>query len=109
MGADPAALADAPPGWDVKALRMVTAIEGSLVRLHRDDQGQVIAILNAMLMQLESGHPVPVALDHLAYALLALAQHRLGREPEGVHPARRREALTRYFFSSLSLTGRGYG
>jgi hypothetical protein len=76
MGADPDALADAPPGWDVQALRMVNAIERSPVRLHRDDQGEFVAILNAMLMQLESGHPVPVVLDQLAYALLALAQHR---------------------------------
>jgi hypothetical protein len=62
--------------WDVKALRMVNAIERSIVRLDLEEQGEFVAIINAMLMQLESGHPVPVVVDHLAYALLALAQHR---------------------------------
>lgn len=68
--------AAAPPEGDVKALRMVNAIERSIVRLDLDSQGEFVAIINAMLMQLESGHPVPVVVDHLAYALLALAQHR---------------------------------
>lgn len=95
MGADPDALADAPPGWDVKALRMVTAIERSLVRLHRDDQGEFIASLNARLMQLESGHPVPVALDHLAYALLALAQHR-GVDCDRLRLAEKLKAFTQH-------------
>jgi uncharacterized protein (DUF2249 family) len=55
---------------------MVTAIERSLVRLRREDQRELVAILNAMLMQLESGHPVRVVLDHPPCALLARAQHR---------------------------------
>ena len=72
MAADSEARAAAPLAWDVKALRMVDAIERSIVRLNLDSQGEFVAIL----MQLESGQPVPVVVDHLAYALLALAHHR---------------------------------
>ena len=70
------ARAAAALGWDVKALRMVDAIERAIVRLNLDSQGEFVAILNAILMQLESGQPVPGVIDHLAYALLALAHHR---------------------------------
>jgi hypothetical protein len=88
---------DAPPEWDVQALRMVNAIERSIVRLDLDSQGEFVAILNAILMQLESGQPVPVVVDHLTYALLALAHHhgvdydRL-RLPEKLHALTQRVA-----------------
>jgi hypothetical protein len=80
-------------GWDVKALRMVDAIERSIVRLDLDCQGEFVAILNAMLMPLESGQPVPVVLDHLAYALLALAQHR-GLDYDRLRLPEKLQALT---------------
>lgn len=76
MADEPRDRAGAPPGWDVQALRMVDAVERAIVRLQLDAQGEFVAIINAMLMQLESGQPVPAVVDHLAYALLALAQHR---------------------------------
>ena len=81
--------------WDVKALRMVNAIERSIVRLHLDSQGEFVAILNAMLMQLESGHPVAAVIDQLAYALLALAQHR-GVDDDRLRLPEKLKALTQH-------------
>ena len=72
---------------------MVDAIERSLVRLNLDSQGEFVAILNAILMQLESGQPVPVVVDHLAYALLALAHHR-GVDDGRLRSPEKRQALT---------------
>jgi hypothetical protein len=81
-------------GWDVQALRMVDAIERSIVRLNLDSQGECVAILNAILMQLESGQPVPVVVDHLVYALLTLAHHR-GVDHDRLRLPEKLQALTR--------------
>jgi tetratricopeptide (TPR) repeat protein len=93
MADAPEARAAAALGWDVKALRMVNAIERSIVRLHLNSQGEFVAILNAIVMQLESGHPVPVVVDHLAYALLALAQHH-GVDSDRLRLPEKLQALT---------------
>jgi hypothetical protein len=88
---------DAPPEWDVQALRMVTPSRGPSSVSTLTARGEFVAILNAILMQLESGQPVPVVVDHLAYALLALAHHhgvdydRL-RLPEKLHALTQRVA-----------------
>jgi hypothetical protein len=67
---------DQIPWWDAKALRMVNAIERSIVRLNLHDQGEFVAILNAITMQLESQHTAPDVVRHLADALRTLAAAR---------------------------------
>jgi hypothetical protein len=49
---------DQIPWWDAKALRMVEAIERSIVRLRLESQGEFIAIINAIEVQLESKETV---------------------------------------------------
>ncbi len=95
MAGEPDDWTDAPPEWDVQALRMVNAIERSLVRLQLDAQGEFVAIINALLMQLESGQPVPAVVDHLAYALLTLAQHR-GVDYDRLRLPQKLKALTQH-------------
>ena len=75
---------DQVPGWDAKALRMTQAIERSIVRLDLDSQGEFIAIINAILMQLESPHTVPEVVRFLADSLRALARAR-AIEPASIH------------------------
>jgi len=64
------------PWWDAEALRMVDAIERSIVRLNLDSQGEFVAIINAIAMQLESQETVPEVVGILADALRALARAR---------------------------------
>ena len=64
------------PWWDAKALRLVDAIERSIVRLNLDSQGEFVAIINAIAMQLESQQTVPEVVRILADALRALARAR---------------------------------
>jgi hypothetical protein len=64
------------PWWDAKALRMVEAIERSIVRLNLDSQGEFVAIINAIEMQLESQQTVPEVVRILIEALRALARAR---------------------------------
>ena len=75
---------DQVPGWDAKALRMTNAIERSIVRLNLDSQGEFIAIINAILMQLESQHTVPEVVRRLVDSLRTLARAR-GIEPGSMH------------------------
>lgn len=75
---------EVPPWWDVEALRLVEGIEKSIVRLHLDSQGEFIAILNAILMQLESQQTVPGAVALLVDSLRVLAAAR------GIEPHHRR-------------------
>jgi hypothetical protein len=64
------------PWWDAKALRMASAIEKSIVRLNLDSQGEFVAIMNAIAMQLESPQTAPEVLRLLAEALHTLALAR---------------------------------
>lgn len=64
------------PWWDAKAIRMADAIERSIVRLNLDSQGEFVAIINAIAMQLESQETVPEVVRILADALRALARAR---------------------------------
>ena len=65
---------DQVPWWDAKALRMVTAFERSIVGLHLDSQGEFLAILNAIEVQLDT---VPVVVSVLIQSLRALVAARL--------------------------------
>ena len=64
------------PWWDAEALRMSAAIERSVVRLHLDSQGEFIAIINAIEMQLESRESVPEVARLLVESLRTLAVAR---------------------------------
>jgi len=69
------------PRWDAKALRMVEAIERSIVRLHLESQGEFMAITNAIEMQLESKETVPEVVRLLIESLRSLARARAIEEP----------------------------
>ena len=60
---------------------MVEAIERSIVRLHLDSQGEFIAIINAIEMQLESKQTVPEVVRLLTDSLRALARARAMDKP----------------------------
>lgn len=69
------------PWWDAKALRMVEAIERSIIRLHLESQGEFMAVTNAIEMQLESKETVPEVVRLLIESLRALARARAIEEP----------------------------
>jgi len=64
------------PWWDAEALRMADAIEKSIVRLHLESQGEFVAIMNAIAMQLESQKTVPEVVHLLGESLRTLAAAR---------------------------------
>lgn len=59
-----------------EAYRLAEGIERSLVRLNLDSQGEFVALINAILVQLESGAPVERVIRQLADALFILAEAR---------------------------------
>jgi hypothetical protein len=65
------------PWWDAKALRLVAAFERSIVRLGLDSQGELIAIVNAIEVQLESPQTVPTVVRLLIDSLRALVAARI--------------------------------
>lgn len=69
-------MAEWHPPWDEEALGRLGRIERAIVRLGLDCQGELIAILNAIEMQLERADPDLETLAHLGDALLALAAAR---------------------------------
>lgn len=60
---------------------MTEQIERSIVRLDLDSQGEFIALINAMQLQLDSGEPVERVVRLLSDAVLALAEARGLQEP----------------------------
>lgn len=56
-----------------EAYRITSAIERSIVRLRLESQGQFVALINAIEMQLDSGEPNATVVRLLSDALLALA------------------------------------
>jgi hypothetical protein len=68
---------DQVPWWDAKALRLVAAFERSIVRLGLDSQGELIAIVNAIEVQLESPQTVPTVVRLLIDSLRALVAARI--------------------------------
>ena len=64
------------PWWDAKALRMVEAIERSIVRLRLDSQGDFMAIINAIKVQLESKETGSEVVRLLIDSLRTLARAR---------------------------------
>lgn len=69
------------PWWDAKALRIVEAIERSIMRLHLESQGEFMAITNAIEVQLESKETVPEVVRLLIESLRSLARARTIEEP----------------------------
>ena len=69
------------PWWDAKALRMVEAIERSIMRLPLESQGEFMAITNAIEVQLESKETVPEVVRLLIESLRSLARARAIEEP----------------------------
>jgi hypothetical protein len=59
---------------------MTEDIEHSIVGLDLDSQGEFVAVINAMQLQLDSGEPVERVVRLLSDALLALAEARGVRE-----------------------------
>lgn len=57
-------------------------IERSIVRLDLDSQGEFVALINAMQLQLDSGVPVERVVRLLSDAVLALAEARGVQEPK---------------------------
>jgi len=55
---------------------MADAIERSIVRLHLETQGEFVAIINAIAMQLESHKTVPEVVRLLGESLRTLAAAR---------------------------------
>jgi hypothetical protein len=78
--------------WDEQALTMVAAIERVIVDLRLDSQGQFVAILNAIEMQIESGAPHIVTVANLGDALLNLASAR-GIDPHKLRLPQQLHAL----------------
>jgi hypothetical protein len=62
--------------WDVRAMRLVSSIERSIVELDLDSQAPFVSLLNTMQVQLESGRPDATVVRLLGEALLALATAR---------------------------------
>jgi len=56
-----------------EAYRIASTIERSIVRLRLESQGQFVALINAIEMQLDSGEPDATVVRLLSDALLALA------------------------------------
>ena len=69
------------PWWDAKALRMVEALERSIMRLPLESQGEFMAITNAIEVQLESKETVPEVVRLLIESLRSLARARAIEEP----------------------------
>jgi len=64
-----------------EAYRIASTIERSIVRLRLESQGQFVALINAIEMQLDSGEPDATVVRLLSDALLALADaKRLDRK-----------------------------
>lgn len=67
---------DVPPGWDEEAMRIVDGIERAIQKLDLPSQGEFISLTNALLMQLESGEPVPSVINDIIRAITSLAEAR---------------------------------
>jgi hypothetical protein len=84
---------DVPPGWDEEAMRIVDGIERAIQKLDLACQGEFISLTNALLMQLESGRPVPSVIDDIARAILSLTEAR-GVDAKKLRLADRLRALS---------------
>ena len=69
------------PDFESAGLRKVSQIERALKKLHRDDQGAFIAILNALEFHLEMLSRDPATIRLLARALEAFINSR-GIDPK---------------------------
>jgi hypothetical protein len=71
---------DQVPWWDAEALRMVSAFERSILRLRLDSQGEFVAIVNAIEVQLESMETVAAVARLLIESLRTLVAARVDDE-----------------------------
>ena len=62
--------------YDDKAYRLTETLERSIVRLNLESQGEFVALISAIQMQLDSGTPVEPVVRLLAEAVIALADAR---------------------------------
>ena len=88
-------MVDDLPDIDEKALRAVTRIDRSIVKLRRDDQGAFMAITNALEHHLEIFPRDAETVRHLARALEAFARAR-GRDPDAAGFAKQLRLLMNY-------------
>jgi hypothetical protein len=58
--------------YDENAVAVVESIERTVLRLHPDRQGEIIAILNAIESHVEEGLGDPGVLHHLTDALVVM-------------------------------------
>jgi len=85
---------------------MTDEIERSIVRLDLDSQGEFIALINAMQLQLDSGEPVERVMRLLSDAVLVLAEAR-GVQQLELRLAERLDALvTRVAYLERRARGR---
>jgi hypothetical protein len=85
---------------------MTEQIERSIMRLDLDSQGEFVALINAMQLQLDSGEPVERVVRLLSDAVLALADARGVQEPT-LRLAERLDALvTRVAYLERKAKGR---
>jgi len=66
--------------YDQAGVGRVAALERSILRLHNPNQGEFIAILNAIEAHVEEADGSPEVVRHLGQALLELGRYR------GLHP-----------------------
>ena len=85
---------------------MTENIERSIVRLDLDSQGEFVALINAMQLQLDSGEPVERVVRLLSDALLALAEARGVQEPQLRLAARLDSLVTRVAHLERRTKGR---
>jgi hypothetical protein len=83
------------PDIDEKALRAVTRIDRSIVKLRRDDQGAFMAITNALEHHLEIFPRDAATVRHLARALEAFARAR-GVDPDAAGFSKQLQMLMDY-------------
>lgn len=84
--------------FDDEAVEMTVQIERSIIRLDLDCQGEFVALINALQMQIESGHPVEAVVGYLTTAMVAWAEAR-GVDHRKLKLAEHLEQLRRRLFS----------
>lgn len=83
------------PDFDSAGLRMVSKIDRAIKKLHRDDHGAFVAILNALEFHLEILSRDPVTIRLLAQALAAFI-HSRGIDPKVTGIEKPLVSLTQY-------------
>jgi hypothetical protein len=85
---------------------MTEEIERSIVRLDLDSQGEFVALINAIQLQLDSGEPVERVVRLLSDAVLALAEARRVQEPKLLLSERMDALVARVAYLERQVRGR---